>query len=216
MKLINSFGPNPRMVRMFMAEKGIELPTEELDLLGGENRQKPYTDKNPGGQMPALELDDSSVIGETTTICEYLEEKYPTPALMGNTAESRARNRMWARRIELNITENIYNGFRYAEGLELFKDRLYCIPEAADGLKAKAQGQLRWLNDLIEGKTYIGGEQMSLADMILYCCLDFAQGVGQPISPELNNITAWFAHMGKRPSAKASLHASSETVGMKG
>ena len=216
MKLINSFGPNPRMVRMFMAEKGIELPAEELDLLGGENRQKPYTDKNPGGQMPALELDDGSVIGETTTICEYLEEKYPTPALIGNTAESRARNRMWARRIELNITENIYNGFRYAEGLELFKDRLYCIPEAADGLKAKAQDQLRWLNDLIEEKTYIGGEKMGLADMILYCCLDFAQGVGQPISPELSNITAWFAHMDKRPSAKASLHASSEAVGMKG
>lgn len=216
MKLINSFGPNPRMVRMFMAEKGIELPAEELDLLGGENRQKPYTDKNPGGQMPALELDDGSVIGETTTICEYLEEKYPTPALMGNTAESRAKNRMWVRRIELNITENIYNGFRYAEGLELFKDRLHCIPEAADGLKAKAQGQLRWLNDLIEGKTYIGGEQVGLADMILYCCLDFAQGVGQPISPELKNITAWFARMDKRPSAKASLHASSEAVGMKG
>jgi len=216
MKLINSFGPNPRMVRMFMAEKGIELPAEELDLLGGENRQKPYTDKNPGGQMPALELGDGSVIGETTTICEYLEEKYPTPPLMGNTAESRARNRMWVRRIELNITENIYNGFRYAEGLKLFKDRLYCIPEAADGLKAKAQGQLRWLNDLIEGKRYIGGEQMGLADMILYCCLDFAQGVGQPISPELNNITTWFAHMDKRPSAKASLHASSEAVGMKG
>lgn len=216
MKLINSFGPNPRMVRMFMTEKGIVLPVEELDLLSGENRQKPYTDKNPGGQMPALELDDGSVIGETTVICEYLDEKYPTPALMGDTAESRARSRMWVRRVELNITENIYNGFRYAEGLELFKDRLYCIPEAAAGLKAKAQGQLQWLNDLMQGKQYIGGDQLGLADMILYCCLDFAQGVGQPINRELTNITAWFDRMDQRPSARASLHSSSEAVGMKG
>ena len=74
MKLLNSFGPNPRMVRMFLAEKRIELAQEDLDLLGAENRGESYLAKNPGGQMPALELDDGSVIAETTTICEYLEE----------------------------------------------------------------------------------------------------------------------------------------------
>lgn len=216
MKLIDSFGPNPRMVRMFMAEKGIELPIEEVNLLNGENRQKPYTDRNPGGQMPALELDDGSVIAETTTICEYLEEKCPAPVLIGDTPESRALSRMWVRRVELNITENIYNGFRYAEGLPLFKDRLYCIPEAADGLKAKAKDQLKWLDGLLENKAYIGGENVGLADMILYCCLDFAQGVGQPLNPELEHINAWFARMDQRPSASASLHATSEAVGMKG
>lgn len=216
MKLINSFGPNPRLVRMFMAEKGITLPTEELDLLAGENREKPYTDKNPGAQMPALELDDGAVIAETTTICEYLEEKNPSPALLGTTAEERANSRMWVRRIELNITEHIYNGFRYAEGLDLFKDRMYCIPEAAEGLKAKAQGQLEWLDGLMEGKDYIGGKQVGLADMILYCCLDFAQGVGQTISPDLKNLTAWFQRMDQRPSAQSSLHASSSAAGMKG
>ncbi len=216
MKLLDSFGPNPRLVRMFMAEKGIELPTEQIDLLGGENRQKSYTERNPGGQMPALELDDGSLLAETTTICEYLEEKYPTPAIIGNTAENRAQSRMWVRRIELNITEHIYNGFRYAEGLDLFKDRLYCIPEAADGLKAKARDQLQWLDGLLAGKDYIGGDSVGLADMILYCCLDFAQGVGQPIEPSLQNVNAWFARMDARPSAAASLHANSEAVGMKG
>ena len=216
MKLIDSFGPNPRLVRMFMAEKGIELPVEELDLMAGDNRQKAFTDRNPAGQMPALELDDGSVIAETTTMCQYLEEKYPTPTLLGDTPEHRAVSNMWVRRIELGITEHMYNGFRYAEGLGLFKDRLYCIPEAADGLKAKAQDGLSWLDNLLEGNDYIGGEDVGLADMILYCCMDFAQGVGQAINPELKNINAWFARMDARPSAKASLHASSEASGMKG
>ena len=216
MKLIDSFGPNPRLVRMFMAEKGIELAKEELDLLGGENRKKPFTDRNPGGQMPALELDDGSVIAETTTMCEFLEEKNPTPVIIGDTPESRAVSRMWVRRIELGITEHIYNGFRYSEGIGLFKDRLYCIPEAADGLKAKAQDQLKWLDGLLEGKDYINGSNVGLADMILYCCLDFAQGVGQPLDPELKNINTWFTRMDSRPSAKASLHDTSAAVGMKG
>ena len=77
MKLINSFGPNPRMVRMFMSERNIELETEEVDLLAGENRQAAYMARNPGAQMPALELDDGSVLAETTVMCEYLDEKYP-------------------------------------------------------------------------------------------------------------------------------------------
>ncbi len=216
MKLIDSFGPNPRMVRMFMAEKGIELPKEELDLMGGQNREKSYTDRNPGGQMPALELDDGTVIAETTTMCQYLEEKHPTPAILGDTPESRAVSSMWVRRVELGITEHMYNGFRYAEGLGLFKDRLYCIPEAADGLKAKAQDGLKWLDGLLEGNDYIAGANVGLADMILYCCMDFAQGVGQPIDAELKNISAWFQRMNSRPSAEASLHSSCAASGMRG
>ena len=97
MKLLNSFGPNPRLVRMFLAEKGMSLDSEDLDLMGGDNRAEPYLKKNPGGQMPALELDDGSVIAETVTICEYLEERQPEPVLIGNTPESRANPRMWVR-----------------------------------------------------------------------------------------------------------------------
>lgn len=216
MKLINSFGPNPRMVRMFMAEKGITLPSEEIDLLAGENRGAAYIAKNPGAQMPALELDDGTVIAETTVICEYLEEQHPTPALIGSTAEERANARMWQRRVELNITENIYNGFRYAEGYELFKDRMFCIPEAAEGLKTKAKGQMEWLDGLMAGRDFVGGDRIGIADLVLYCCLDFAQGVGQPIPANLKNLTAWFARMGQRPSAQASLHPAAQQVGMRG
>jgi len=216
MKLINSFGPNPRMVRMFMAERGIELASEEVDLLAGENRQAAYTARNPGAQMPALELDDGSVLAETTTMCEYLDEKCPGQSILGETLEERAKNRMWTRRVELNITENIYNAFRYSEGLELFKDRLHCLPEAADGLKAKAQGQLEWLDGLMASSDYVGGDSLSIADLVLYCCLDFAAGIGQPLNPEMKNLSAWFARIDQRPSAKSSLHPSSAAVGMKG
>ena len=216
MKLLNSMGPNPRMVRMFMIEKGIELETLEHDILGAENRQSPYTDKNPGGQMPALELDDGSVLAETVVICEYLEELHPTPALIGTTAQERAETRMWTRRVEQKITENMYNGIRYSEGLERFKDRMRCLPEAGDGLKAIAQDGLAWLDVLMEGREYVCGDRLTIADLVLYCCSDFVAGVGQNVDPGLGNVSAWFARMDARPSAKARLHPVAVKAGRKG
>ncbi len=216
MKLLSSFGPNPRMVRMFMLEKGIDIPIQDMDLLGGENRQAAFKAKNPAGQSPALELDNGTVIGETVAICEYLDEVNPGNSLVGNNAEEKAISRMWQRRVELNITEATYNGFRFAEGLELFKTRVHCAPEAAPGLKAIAQHNLKWLDGLIGGRDYICGNQLRLADIILYCCLDFANGVGQARDPSLANLDAWFKRMEARPSAKGSLHPACEQVGMRG
>ena len=114
MKIYDSFGPNPRALRMFLLEKGLDLPRLTVDLLGAENRRAPYTDRNPGGQLPALELDDGRTLAETVAIFEYLEEKQPRPPLIGTTPEERAETRMWQRRIELRITEHLYNGFRFA------------------------------------------------------------------------------------------------------
>lgn len=216
MKLLNSFGPNPRMVRMFLAEKGMSVPSEDLDLLAGANRQAPYLDKNPGGQTPALELDDGTVIAETVTICEYLEEQQPMPALVGTTALERAVSRMWARRVELNITEHMYNGFRYAEGIEIFRNRVVCLPEAATGLKAKARAGREWLNELLVGRDFIAGNKITLADIVLYCCMDFAKDVGQPLEPELKNLAVWYARMSARPSAQSSLHAAAPELKMAG
>ena len=210
MRLFNSFGPNPRLVRMFIAEKGLDIPTVEIDLRGAENRQAPYLSKNPAGQIPALELDDGSVLSETIAICEYLEELHPTPVLIGTSAIARANTRMWIRRVEINITEHMYNGFRYAEGLEIFRNRVVCIPEAATGVKAKGKSGLGWLNDLIADRDYIAGNQFSLADITLYCCVDFCKDVGQPLDAGFKNISTWFARINARPSAKTSLHASAE------
>ncbi|MFA7282875.1 MAG: glutathione S-transferase family protein [Sterolibacterium sp.] len=216
MKLINSFGPNPRLVRMFMTEKGITMPFDTLDILAADNRKEPYLKLNPGGQMPALQLDNGTVIAETAAICEYLEEVHPTPALIGTNAEERARTRMWLRRVELNITENIYNGFRYAEGLGLFQERMHCIPVAAADLKQVAQEKLAWLDGLMAGRDFIVDNQLRLPDIALYCCMDFAKDVGQPLDPALKNINAWFKRMDSRASAQSSLNPGWDQLKMRG
>ena len=204
MKLYNSIGPNPRMVRMFMAEKGFDVPRVDVDLLRGENRREPYLMANPSGQCPALELDDGTVLAEITAICEYVDEKKKdTPSLIGDTPEERARTRMWTRRIDLNICEPAANGFRFAEGLKMFKDRLHCIPQAADDLKKSAQLWLGKLDKLMEGKKFICGDRFTMADVLLFNWLDFFAGMGQPIDPALKNVVAWHARVGARPSAKA-------------
>jgi glutathione S-transferase len=204
MKFYNSIGPNPRVVRMFMAEKGLDVPKVEVDLRGGENRREPYTKLNPSGQMPALELDDGTVLAEVTAICEYLDEiKKDTPSLVGNSPAERAATRMWTRRVDLNIVEPALNGFRFAEGLKLFQNRVRCIPDAADGLKAMARDKLGWLEGLMGGKAYIAGDKLSMADIFLFPMLDFLKTVGQPIDPAHKNLTAWYERIKARPSAAA-------------
>ncbi len=216
MKVYDSFGPNPRALRMFLLEKNVDLPTVTIDLLGAENRQAPYTDKNPAGQVPALELDDGRMLGETVAIFEYLEEKYPNPPLVGRTPEERAEARMWQRRVELKITEHLYNGFRFAEGVALFRPRMRVLPEAADGLKATARDNLVWLDPLLAGKQFIAGDRFTMADVILYCAVDFGVTVGQPLDPALANVAAWKKRVAARPSAAGSLHPMSATRGMNG
>ena len=204
MKFYNSIGPNPRVVKMFMAEKGVDIPRAEVDLMAGENRQGPYVAKNPSGQMPALELDDGVVLAEILPICEYLEETKPSPPLIGTNAEERAITRMWTRRIDLNICEPMANGFRFSNGLQLFQNRIRCIPEAADGLKATAREKLTWLDGLVAGRQYIAGDRFTLADVLLYAFVDFGGQVGQPLDPANKNLAAWKERVAARPSVAAS------------
>jgi len=204
MKLYDSIGPNPRIVRMFMAEKGIEIPKQTVDLRGGENRQDAHLKRNPHGQMPTLELDDGSYLSEITAICEYLEEKQPAPPLIGATPEQRAKCRMWTRRVDLNICEPLANGYRFGEGLRFFEKRIPVAAEASPGLKKIAANRLQWLNEQLgDGRDYLCGKRFTLADIHLYCFLDFGAMVGQPLDPANANIAAWFARIGERPSAKA-------------
>jgi len=204
MKLYTGIGPNPRTVRMFVAEKGIEIPLEKVDLMGAENRRPPYTVKNPAGQLPCIELDDGTHLAEITAICEYLEERHPKPPLIGTTPEERAITRMWTRRIDLNIVEPMANGFRYGEGLALFKDRIHVIPEAAGELKAIAREKLAWLDGLMEGNDWICGPRFTLADVFLFAFADFGRTVGQVLDPKLAWLPGWFERVARRPSAAAS------------
>jgi glutathione S-transferase len=204
MKFYNSIGPNPRVVKMFMAEKGVDVPRIEVDLRAGENRQATHLARNPSGQMPTLELDDGCYLAEVTAICEYLEEKHPNPPLIGTTAEERAMTRMWTRRVDLQIVEPMLNGFRAAEGFNFFKERMRLLPQAAADLKTLAQERIAWLDGLIAGRDYIAGDRFTLADILLFCTMDFAATVGQPVDRANKNIAVWFDHVGARPSAEPS------------
>ena len=203
MKLFNSMGPNPHVVRMFIAEMGIDIETIEIDLMGGENRQNSYLKKNPSGQLPALQLDDDSFLAEITVICEYLDEINGHTDLIGTNPQERAETKMWTRRIDLQILEPLTNGFRYAEGYDLFKDRLHLIPEAANDLKAIAQERLTWLDKQLEGKEFICGDRFSLADIMFYCFLHFGSTVGQSINQDNTNIVSLYEKIGMRESSSA-------------
>ena len=203
MKLYNSIGPNPHVVRMFIAELGLDIETIEMDLMAGEIRQEEHLKRNPSGQSPTLELEDGSFLSEITAICEYLDEKQGNTDLMGKTPEERALTRMWTRRVDLQIIEPLTTGFRYSEGLELFKTRMQTIPEAADGLKSIAQEKLAWLDGEMEGKDYICGDRFSLADVMLFCFITFGATVGQSISEENTNLTSWYDRVKERSSTAA-------------
>lgn len=203
MKLYDSIGPNPHVVRMFIAELGLDIEKEEVDLMGGENRQAEHLSRNPSGQMPTLELDDGSFLAEITVICEYLDEINGNSDLIGKTPQERAETKMWVRRIDLQIIEPLTNGFRSAEGYEIFKERLHLIPQAADDLKAIAQERLAWLDQQLEGKEFICGDRLTLADIMLYCFLNFGATVGQPINEGNKNISALYAKLDSLDSASA-------------
>ena len=215
MKFYNSLGPNPRLVRMYALEKGIELDAVEVDIMGGENRQDDYVAKNPMGELPSLELDDGRVIGQTIAICEYLDETQPGPKLVGETPEARATTRMWIRNLDAKIIEPLGNGFRWAEGQAMFEGRRHLVPHAADDMKAIAREGLQWLDAQLEGRDFVTGDAFGLADIQLYTMLDFGTGVGQPFDPSLGNVKAWFDRIAGRESAEASLHPVAKAGGMR-
>lgn len=204
MKLYDSIGPNPHVVRMVAAEKGIALETIKVDLMGGENRRSDYAAKNPAGTTPALELADGSHLAEITVIAEYLEELHPTPPLIGTTPEMRAETRMWTRRIDLGIVEPMTNGFRAAEGRKLFEPRMLLVgAEGAAELKAMARAKLLWLDGQLAGRTYVCGDRFTLADILLYAFVSFGSAVGQPLPTEAAWLPGWFDRVKARPSAAA-------------
>ena len=203
MKFYNSIGPNPHVVRMFMAEKGLTIPSQDVDLRAGDNRKPEHLARNPHGQMPALELDDGTFISEILAICEYLEDTNPNPPMIGSNPKEKAEARMWTRRVDLNICEPLTNGFRFGEGEPFFKHRIVTVPEASPGLKKIAQDRIKWLDGQLAGKEFLCGSRLTIADIHLFCFLDFGATVGQPLVQDNKNVVAWFERMKARPSAKA-------------
>ncbi|MBA4780976.1 MAG: glutathione S-transferase [Sphingomonadales bacterium RIFCSPHIGHO2_01_FULL_65_20] len=212
MKLYQSIGPNPRVVLMFLEEKGAVIDRAFVDIMKGENRQPDFVAKNPFGQVPLLEMDDGTYLSESTAICGYIEEKFPTPALIGSTAEERAVTSMLIRRLDYDVVGPMTTAFRGSEGLPMFQSRMRCLPEAADGLKACARDGLAAFDALLAGKTWLAGDRFTLADILLYCLTEFGKMVGQPLPESLANLAAWSERVAARPSAAASLDAKKGTA----
>ena len=204
MKLYTSLGPNPRSVRMFAAEKGIAFDLQEIDIVGGECRREPYLAINPLGATPALVLDSGEIYTEILPICEYLEELQPTPSLIGSTPQQRLATRMWSRRIDLGFAATITLGFRADEGREMFEWRTPVVRrEAASDLKGMAWGTLDWIEQNHAGRDYVAGDDFTLADILLFCFVDFCQIVGYTPLAGREWLSAWFARVDARPSARA-------------
>jgi len=208
MILHSSLGPNPRLVRMFLVEKGLEEGTDfqrkHYDIITGENRQDAtYTAKNPAGTMPTLENDNGVCLTESWPICEYLEEHFPEPNLIGTDARERAEVRKWCRLIDQEIVVPMTMGFRATGGRPMFEPRMRVLSEAAGAeMMDYANAQWLWLDGMLGDKAHIAAGRMTLACLMVYCFANFGFTVGWKLPDGADNIVRFLdAHKG-RPSAQ--------------
>ena len=212
-KLYSAVGPSARTVRMFIAEKGINIPTQEINILAGENLTDEHLQLNPGKQLPFMQLEDGFILGESLAICEYLDETHPnspllsTP-LLGTSAKERAETRMWCRRIDLRIMEPAIQGTKASDAYEFFKDRYFLVVKGAQELKTLSRKNLEWLDQQLGDKAYICGERFSLADIQLFCFLNFTGGIGKSLPEYMTGLCQWYQRIQLRPSVAASAHPS--------
>jgi len=202
MKLYDSaVAPNPRRVRIFLAEKGLEVPTVQVDIVKAENRQPTFLAMNPLGGVPVLELDDGTIIAESTAICRYFEETKPEPPLMGADGRDRAIVEMWLRRIEFEVAFPIMQTFRNTH--DFFKGRIPQVPEWGVVCKKRAIQQLAWLDAEMADRPFVAGDRYTIADITLLIGVDFGRVSDIRIDPEHKNLTRWYGEVSARPSAKA-------------
>lgn len=196
-----STAPNPRRVRVFLAEKGIDMEYVQLDIVSGENLSTEMRNKNATTKIPFLELDDGTCIGETIAICRYFEETHPEPALMGTTPLEKAHIEMWQRRAELNFMNMVGMCFQHTTGY--FKDRMTPVKEWGIEAGKNAAAFLDLAEQQLASNTYLAGDTFSVADITLLCALDFARVIKLKPNDQHKNIRRWYELVASRPSAKA-------------
>ena len=202
MKIYNSpTAPNPRRVRVFLAEKGVQVPYEDVDIGKAVNRQPEFRKKNPMAGVPVLELDDGTCIAESVAICRYFEELHPEPNLFGVGAKERAQVDMWNRRMEFNLLQPIADTFRQRH--EFFKGRIRQVPEYADIQRLNAEDSLKWLDGELANRKFIAGDRFTIADITAMIAVDFGRVSKIGIKPDQKNLARWHAEVSARPSAKA-------------
>jgi glutathione S-transferase len=197
----SAMAPNPRIVRVYLAEKGIEVPKVEVDIAAAENRQPEYLAKNPMGGLPMLELDDGTYIAETIAICRYFEERQPEPALFGTDAKDKAVVEMWRRRMELEVASPIMQTFRNTH--EFFKGRIPQVAEWGEVMREAATKRLEWLDSVLADREWIAGDRFTIADITAMVGIDFGRPSKIRIADDQKNLTRWHEAASSRPSARA-------------
>lgn len=200
--------PNPRRVRVFLAEKGIDVPLVEVDMMKREQLSDEYRAINPLCEVPSLVLDDGTVLTETTAICRYFEELHPEPPLMGRDPLDKAKVAMWDRRMEFQGMVAIAEAFRNSspnfEGRAIQGPMNWDqIPALAERGKARVEVFFQNLDGWLEGKEFIAGDQYTIADVTGFIAVEFAKWIKMGITDDQKNAQRWYAAMKARPSAEA-------------
>jgi glutathione S-transferase len=194
--------PNPRRVRVFLAEKGITIPTEQIDLGKLEQRSDTFTAVNPMQRVPALVLDDGTVISESIAICRYFEALHPEPPLFGRSALEIALVEMWQRRVELHLLLPVSMVFQHTHpAMKIMVD-----PQVAawgEANKPRVAQFLQLLDGELKGRQYIAGNAYSVADITAMIAVDFMRVSKLAVPDSLASVKRWHAEVAARPSAKA-------------
>ena len=202
MKIYDFTGaPNPRRVRVFLAEKGIQVPYEQVNIATGENRKPEFLKKNPMGGLPVLEFDDGTYLAESVAICRYFEGQHPEPNLMGGDAKEKAVIEMWNRRMEFEVLGLVAAAFRNTS--DFFKGRIPQAPDYGEIAKAAAIKRFEWLDGELATRKFIAGDRYTIADITGLIGVDFGRASAIRIQPEQKNLARWHAEVSSRPSAKA-------------
>ncbi len=194
--------PNPRRVRVFLAEKGIEVPLVPVDMGAMEHKKEPVTARNPLQRLPILELDDGTILTESVAICRYFEELHPEPALFGRGALGKALVEMWQRRMELNLMAAVAQAFRHIHPA-MKEWEVPQIPEWGEANKPKAVEFLQILDRELGGREFIAGDDYSIADITGMIAVDFMKPARIAMPGDLTNVIRWHRAVSARPSAAA-------------
>lgn len=194
--------PNPRRVRVFLAEKGIEVPLAPVDMASLGHKSDEMTARNPLQRLPVLELDDGTIITESVAICRYFEELYPEPALFGKGALGKALVEMWQRRMELNLMQPVAHAFRHIHPA-MKEWEVPQVPEWGEVNKPKAIEFLHLLDRELADREFAAGDEFSIADITGMIAVDFMKPARIAVPDELQNVKRWYQTIASRPSAKA-------------
>jgi len=196
-----TLAPSPRRVRIFLAEKGVSVALEQVDIMRNANRTPAFYRMNPLGSLPILELDDGSFLSESVAICRYFEGLHREPPLFGVGALEQARVEMWNRRVELGIFAPV--GHVWSHLSKVSEGRGHRIPEFGRIERDTAVRGFAILDVALGQSDFVAGERFSIADITTLCTVDFAKTVEIEIQPEQKNLARWYAQVASRPSANA-------------